>query len=91
MFRLESLHKLYCNKGNGFIKRNISNFPEELRDLTYLSLVRIHLEYVCVARDPYQLKDIKNLEKMQRNAAAFLFIQDYSKYNSVTRIIHKLG
>ncbi len=73
-----------------FIKRNISNYTQELRELTYLSQLRSQLEYAYVVWDPYQIKNISNLEKVQRKAARFVK-QDYSKYNSVTRMIHELG
>ncbi len=39
---------------------------------------------------PYQIKDISNLEKLQIKTARFVK-QDYSKYNSITRMIHELG
>ncbi len=52
-----------ANRCNGFIKRNISNCPQEHKQLVYLSLVRSQLEYACVAWDPDQIKDISNLEK----------------------------
>ncbi len=54
------------NRCLGLIKRNISNFPKELRKLAYLSLVMSQLEYACFALDPYQIKNISNLEKVQR-------------------------
>jgi hypothetical protein len=79
-----------ANKCLGFIKRNISNCPQELREMAYLSLVRSQLEYACVAWDPHKIKDISNLERVQRKAARFVK-QDYSKYSSVTRMIQKLG
>ncbi len=74
----------------GFIKRNISNCPQELREMAHLSLVRFQLEYACVTWDPHHLKDISNLEKIQRKAERFVK-QDHSKYSSVTRMIHELG
>ncbi len=58
-----------------------------LNELAYLSLVRSLLEYVCAGWDSYQIKHISNLEKVQGKAARF-DKQDYSKYNSVTRMIH---
>ena len=79
-----------ANKCLGFIKRNVSNCPQELREMAYLSLVRSQLEYACVAWDPHKIKDISNLEKVQRKAARFVK-QDYSKYSSVTRMIQELG
>ena len=45
---------------------------------------------MCIRDSPYQIKDISNLEKVQRKAARFVK-QDYSKYNSVTRMILELG
>jgi hypothetical protein len=79
-----------ANKCLGFIKRNINNCPQELREMAYLSLVRSQLEYACVAWDPHKIKDITNLEKIQRKAARFVK-QDYSNYSSVTRMIQELG
>ncbi len=37
-----------ANRCIGFMKRNISNYSQELRQLAYLSLVRSQLEYACV-------------------------------------------
>ncbi len=54
---------LIANRCIGFINRNISHCPQLLRELAYLSLVISQLEYFCVAWDPYQIKDIPNLEK----------------------------
>ncbi len=51
-----------------FIKKPISNWPQELIELAYVSLVRSQLEYTCVVWDPYQIKDVTNLEKVQRKA-----------------------
>ncbi len=33
-----------ANRCLGFIKRNISNFPQDLREMSYLSLVRSQLD-----------------------------------------------
>ncbi len=53
------------NRYLDFIKRNFSNCPQELRELAYISLVTLQLEYACDAWDPYQIKDISNLEKVR--------------------------
>jgi hypothetical protein len=54
--------------------------------MAYLS----QLEYACVAWDPHKIKDISNLEKVQRKAARYVK-QNYSKHSSVTRMIQELG
>ncbi len=82
----------YSNKANiclGFIKRNISNWSQELRQLAYLSLVRSQLEYACVVWEPYQIKDISNVEKCKERQ------QDLSNKTtqniSVIRMMHDLA
>ncbi len=55
-----------------------------------LSLLRSQLGYARVVWDQLQIKYISNLEKLKRKAARFVK-QDYSKYNSVTRMIHEPG
>ncbi len=52
--------------------------------------MRSQLEYAYVAWDPYQIKDILNLEKVQRKAARFVK-QNYSNYKRITRLIQDLG
>ncbi len=71
-------------------KEKIRNCPQELKELAYLFLLRSQLECTCVAYDPYKTKDISNLEKVQRKPIWFIK-QDYSKYNSVTRMTHELN
>ena len=34
----------------------------------YISLVRPHLDYACVVRCPFQLGDVRAVEKVQRRA-----------------------
>ncbi len=43
-------------------KTHISNCPQELRELAYLSSVKSQIEYACVAWDPDQIKDISNIK-----------------------------
>ncbi len=49
--------------------------------------MRSQLKYACVVWDPDQIKHISNLKKEQMKAAPFVK-QDYSKFNSVTRMIY---
>ncbi len=60
-------------------------FPPDLLDA-----IGDHYKQVWsgITWDTYQIKDILNLEKVQRKAARFVK-QDYSNYNSLTRMILK--
>ena len=45
------------NKANlalGFVKRNLHNCPQKVKDQAYKSLVRPRLEYGCTVWDPYR-------------------------------------
>ncbi len=53
-------------------------------------IVRSQLEYAHVVLDPYKIKYISYLDKVQRKAARFVE-QDYSKYNSLTRMVNEFG
>ena len=55
-----------------YLRRNLKNCPEECRKLAYISLVRSTLEYGSSIWDPYLLKDINSIEKVQRQAARFI-------------------
>jgi len=78
-----------ATKTLGFIRRNLGNCPQNLREMAYFSLVRSQLEYASVAWDPHQNIDITHLEKVQRKAARFVK-QDYSRYSSVSKMIQEL-
>ena len=43
-----------------------------------------------MAWDPYYLNDIQTLEKIQRRAARWV-MKDYSRYSSVTAMLHELN
>ncbi len=66
-------HEVQCVK-SGFIKRNIW----QLRTGTWRAglLVPIGITiriYACVVGDPYQIKDISNLEKLQKRQQTRVF------------------
>jgi hypothetical protein len=81
-------------KGNstiGFLKRNLKHCPQDCRRSAYLALVRSVLEYGSVVWDPYYVKDINRLEKVQRQAARFIS-GDYKSRDSgcVTQMLSDL-
>ena len=80
-------------KGNctlGFLRRNLRQCPEKLKETAYLGLVRSVLEYAATVWDPFLSKDITLLEKVQRRAARFVK-NDYSRTSSVTAMLDSLG
>jgi hypothetical protein len=76
-----------ANSTLGFLRRNLRQCPPKLKELAYQSLVRSTLEYASVVWDPYQAKDIKHLEAVQRRAARFT-LADYRR--SVTKMMKSL-
>jgi hypothetical protein len=63
---------LKANKSLGFLRRNISKFPEEIKKRAYQAIVRPNVEYASSAWDPYQENQIKKIEMVQRRSARFI-------------------
>ena len=75
----------------GFIRRNLKHCYESFKETAYISLVRSVLEYSSTVWDPHTNKEIKQIEKIQRNAARFVK-RDYSMHsNSVTKMMNDLN
>jgi len=55
-----------------FVRCNTYCCSQEAKNLAYLSLVLLHLEYAAAAWDPYMAKDIQQLERVQHRAARFV-------------------
>ena len=72
-----------------FIRRNLSKCSIEVKESAYLTLVRPCLEYAACVWDPYQLYLKKEIEKIQRRAARWT-LSDYSRYNSVSKMLSQL-
>ena len=72
-----------------FVKRNTSICSQKYKALAYLSLVRPHLEYASASWDPYYLKYSSQLEKVQNNAARFVY-NNYSRDISVSSLKNEL-
>ena len=61
-----------ANSTLAFLKRNLRHCPEPCRRTAYISLVRSVLEYGSIVWDPYYVKDINRIEKIQRQAVRFI-------------------
>jgi hypothetical protein len=79
-----------ASKTLNFISRNFYHSTRKVKTQLYLSLVRPLLEYACSAWDPYTQRNIKQLEKVQRRAARFIY-RDYSRESSVSSMIDDLN
>jgi hypothetical protein len=68
-----------CAKANrtlGFVKRNLYSCNQTTKLLAYSSLVRPLVEYASPVWDPYTMKNIQQLESVQKRAARFI-VNDY--------------
>ena len=79
-----------ANESLGTIKGNLWNYPKNVKEIAYTSLVRPKREYASAAWDPFLKKDISALERVQRKPARFCS-QNYDRYASVTDMIKDLG
>ena len=79
-----------ANSSLAFLRRNLKNCPQKLKEIAYISLVRSVLEYSSSIWDPYHAKDISSIERIQRRAARFVK-SDYLTTSSVTAMINDLG
>jgi len=57
-----------ANRTLGFIKSNLSSRNREVILPLYRALVRPHLEYAVQLWSPYFVRDIANIERIQRRA-----------------------
>ena len=58
-----------ANRTLGFLRRNLGKCPESVKELSYKSLVRPHLEYGSSVWDPWKDKQTKQIEAVQRRSA----------------------
>ena len=80
-----------ANRVLGFIRRNLSMCPQEIKATAYYTLVRCHLEYAAAAWDPHLVKDIQTLEAVQRRAARFVSNNRSRIPGSMTKILDDLN
>ena len=76
-----------ANKSLGFLRRNISIFPEEIKKRAYQAKVRPNVEYASSAWDPYQENHIKKIEMVQRRSSRVIKHQYNREPGSVTNIL----
>ena len=79
-----------ANKTLGFLKRNLKNAPEEVRETAYKSLVRPQVEYCASLWDPHTKEQTHKVEMTQRRAARFV-LRRYHNTSSVSDMISQLG
>ena len=79
-----------ANRTSGFVKRYVQTRIKEIRTLVYNSLVCPHVEYGSEVWSPY-MKGNKDKIKMVQRKAARLVTNDYSTYNSATKMMSNLG
>ena len=61
-----------ANKTLVFLRRNLSNYPESIKELAYKALVGPHLEYASPVWDLWMDKHIKQIEAVQWRSARFV-------------------
>jgi hypothetical protein len=79
-----------ANRVLNFLKRNLKNFPEIIKERAYLTYVRPITEYSSTVWDPHTKMNIDKIEKVQRRAARFV-LRNYEQKASVTDMIQTLG
>ena len=73
-----------------FIKRNLKDCPQKLKEIAYFSLVRSFVDYASAVRDPHQKFNQVKLEMVQCRAARFVKSR-YRRTDSVTAMLDELG
>ena len=78
-----------ANRTLGFLRRNVSKCPKEVKTKCYETFVRPILEYSSSAWAPHTLRDIQSIEAVQRRAARFV-TGDYGRTSSVSSMMNTL-
>ena len=78
-----------ANNTTAFLRRNLSNCPQHIKDTCYKTFVRPQLEYAATVWDPHTDINIAKLEGAQRRAARFVR-NDYNYTSSVTEMMRAL-
>lgn len=73
----------------GFIRRNLSNAPVNVKTQAYKSLVRPHVEYCSSVWNPHTKRNKDKIEAVQRRAARVIS-NDHGRTSSVTSMMERL-
>ena len=83
-----------CTKANrtlGFLRRNLSSCPQNIKETAYKGLVRPVLEYASPVWDPHGIVVQEELEKVQNRAARFVTGNYNFETGSMTIVLEQLG
>ena len=83
-----------CTKTNrtlGFLRRNRSSCPQDVKETTHKELVRPVLEYASPVWDPHGIVVQEELEKVQNRATRFVTGNYNFETVSMTSILEQLG
>ena len=76
---------------NGFLRRNLSSCPQDVKETAYNGLVQPVLEYASPVWDPHGIVVQEELEKVQNRAARFVTGNFNFETGSMTNILEQLG
>ena len=79
-----------ANQTISFLQRNLSSCPKDIKEASYMTLVRPQLENAATVWDPATKTGINKVEAVQRRAARSCQ-NDYRRTSSVTSMIQNLG
>jgi hypothetical protein len=79
-----------ANNSLSFLRRNITNFPQDIKARAYKTLVKPILEYAGTVWDPHTATNINQLEAVQMRAARFVK-GNYKTTSSTTAMMADLG
>jgi hypothetical protein len=92
---METACRQHCSQGlkdTRFLRRNLYNCTKKARERTYHSLVVPTLNYAAAAWDPYQARDINQLEQVQRRGARFVHNNHWDRSpGCVSHMLKDLG
>ena len=87
-------NKAVCKKANNllaFFKRNLSSCPQHVKNKCCKALLKPVLEYGSSVWDPHHQKQIKEIEKIHKNAARFVTNNHSYITGSTKTNMNKLG
>ena len=74
----------------GFLRRNLYQCPQDVKEAAYKGLIRLILEYSSCVWDPQGVVSQEEIEKLQNRAARFLTSNYCFETGSMTGILKNL-